>query len=99
MQNVDTGFKHKMEGGSSADVVAKAVIEAVTNENPSLRYLAGKDVETWIERKRNMSDEEFYKMMKRAYELWPYDASDGSPSRVMLISGCWFLSIPSDLRY
>ena len=46
MQNVDTGFKHKMEGGSSADVVAKAVIEAVTNENPSLRYLAGKDVET-----------------------------------------------------
>jgi hypothetical protein len=57
-----------MEGGSSA-VVAKAVIEAVTNENPSPRYLAGKDAETWIERRRNMSDEEFYKMMKRAYEL------------------------------
>jgi short-subunit dehydrogenase len=69
MQNVDTSFKHKMEDGSSADVVAKAVIEAVTSENQSLRYLAGKDVETWIERKRNMSDEEFYKMMKRAYEL------------------------------
>jgi short-subunit dehydrogenase len=69
MQSVDTGFKHKMEGGSSADVVAKAVIEAVTNENPSPRYLAGKDAETWIERRRNMSDEEFYKMMKRAYEL------------------------------
>jgi hypothetical protein len=45
-----------MEGGSSADVVAKAVIEAVSNENPSLRYLAGKDVETWIEYKGNMSD-------------------------------------------
>lgn len=69
MQNVDTGFKYKMEGGSSADVVTKSVTEAVTSKNPILRYLAGKDVETWIERKRNMSDEEFYKMMKGAYEL------------------------------
>jgi NAD(P)-dependent dehydrogenase (short-subunit alcohol dehydrogenase family) len=48
---------------SSPDVVAKAVLKAVTSENPSLRYLAGKDAEGWIEEKRNMSDEEFHKMM------------------------------------
>ena len=64
MQNVATSFQHMIEGGSSTDVVAKVVLKAVTSENPTLRYLAGKDVETWIEGKKSMSDEEFYKMMK-----------------------------------
>ncbi len=41
------------------------MLKAVTSENPSLRYLAGKDVETLIEGKRSMSDEEFYKMIKQ----------------------------------
>jgi hypothetical protein len=50
---------------TSPDVVARAVLKAVTSENPSQRYLAGKDVEGWIEGKRSMSDEEFYKMMKQ----------------------------------
>jgi hypothetical protein len=65
MQNVATSFQQMLEGGSSSDVVAKVVLKAVTSENPSLRYLAGKDVETWLDGKRNMSDEEFYKMMKQ----------------------------------
>jgi hypothetical protein len=30
---------------------------SVTNESPNLRYLAGKDVETWMGSKRSMSDE------------------------------------------
>jgi NAD(P)-dependent dehydrogenase (short-subunit alcohol dehydrogenase family) len=50
---------------SPPDVVAKALLKAVTSENPSLRYLAGKDAEGWIEEKRSMSDEEFHKMMKQ----------------------------------
>jgi hypothetical protein len=54
-----------MENGSSPDLVAKVVLKAVTSENPSLRYLDGKDIETWMEGKRNMSDEEFYKVMKQ----------------------------------
>jgi NAD(P)-dependent dehydrogenase (short-subunit alcohol dehydrogenase family) len=52
MQNVATSFQHMIEGGSSTDVVAKVVLKAVTSENPTLRYLAGKDVETWIEEKK-----------------------------------------------
>ena len=47
------------------DHVAKVVLNAYTNENPKLRYLAGNDVEAWLDSKRNMSDEEFYKMMKQ----------------------------------
>ena len=54
-----------MENGSPPDLVAKVVLNAVTNESPTLRYLAGKDVEAWLDSKRNMSDEEFYKMMKQ----------------------------------
>ena len=65
MQKMATSFEHMMENGSSPDLVANVVLKAVTSENPSLRYLAGKDIETWMEGKRNMSDEEFYKMMKQ----------------------------------
>jgi NAD(P)-dependent dehydrogenase (short-subunit alcohol dehydrogenase family) len=65
MQKIASSFERMMENGSSPDLVAKVVLKAVTSENPSLRYLAGKDIETWMEGKRNMSDEEFYKMMKQ----------------------------------
>jgi hypothetical protein len=58
-------FEHIMENGSSPDLVAKVVLKAVTSENPSLRYLAGNDVEQLLESKRKMPDEEFYKMMKQ----------------------------------
>src|ERR1044071_2711227 len=66
MQKTATVFENMMANASSSpDIVAKVVLNAVTNENPNLRYLAGKDVETWLDSKRNMSDEEFYKMMKQ----------------------------------
>jgi hypothetical protein len=46
------------------------VLKAIASENPRLRYLAGKDVETWMERKKSMSDEDFYKMMKQNFMKW-----------------------------
>ena len=67
MQKMSTSFEHMLENASSPDVVAKVVLQAVTSENPSLRYLAGKDVEMWIEAKRNMSDDQFYKMIKQSF--------------------------------
>jgi hypothetical protein len=65
MQKMGASFEPMLENGSSADVVAKVVLNAVTSENPSLMYLAGKDIESLKEAKRNMSDEEFYRMMKQ----------------------------------
>ena len=65
MQKTSTVLQNMMENGSSPDLVAKVVLNAVTNETPNIRYLAGKDVEAWLDSKRNMSDEEFYKMMKQ----------------------------------
>jgi hypothetical protein len=76
IRKMSTSFEHMLENASSSsssssssppDLVAKVVLQAVTSENPSLRYLAGKDVEMWIEVKRNMSDDEFYKMMMQSF--------------------------------
>jgi len=64
IQKMVTGLEEMMKNGSSPDLVAKVVLNAATNENPSLRYLAGNDVEQLLESKRKMPDEEFYKMMK-----------------------------------
>jgi NAD(P)-dependent dehydrogenase (short-subunit alcohol dehydrogenase family) len=58
-------IEHGLETGSPPDVVANVVLKAVTSENPGMRYLAGKDVEKWMEAKRDISDEEFYKTMKQ----------------------------------
>jgi len=65
IQKMATVLENMMENGSPPDLVAKVVLNAVTNESPTLRYLAGNDVEAWLDSKRNMSDEEFYKMMKQ----------------------------------
>ncbi len=65
IQKMAAVLENMMENGSPPDLVAKVVLNAVTNESPKLRYLAGKDVEAWLDSKRNMSDEEFYKMMKQ----------------------------------
>lgn len=64
-QKVASSFERMMKNASFPELVAKVVLEAVTNESPNLRYLAGKDAETWLDAKRNMSDKEFYKMMKQ----------------------------------
>jgi NAD(P)-dependent dehydrogenase (short-subunit alcohol dehydrogenase family) len=65
MQRSAAGFEKMMKNASSPDVVAKVVLNAIRDENPSLRYLAGSDVETWLGGKRKVADEEFYKMMKQ----------------------------------
>ncbi|MGB5090250.1 MAG: SDR family oxidoreductase [Nitrososphaeraceae archaeon] len=51
---------------SSSELVANIVLEAVTTKNPNLRYLAGKDVEQWIEQKKKLSDKEFFNMIKKS---------------------------------
>lgn len=65
IQKMVTGLEEMMKNGSSPDLVAKVVLNAAINENPSLRYLAGNDVEQLLESKRKMPYEEFYKMMKQ----------------------------------
>jgi len=68
-QKMASAFEELVKNASSPELVAKVVLEAVTNQNPNFRYLAGKDAETLLDAKRNMSDEEFYKMMKQNLKL------------------------------
>jgi hypothetical protein len=43
MENMVSQMERGFETRSPPDVVAKAVLNAVTSENPSMRYLAGKE--------------------------------------------------------
>jgi NAD(P)-dependent dehydrogenase (short-subunit alcohol dehydrogenase family) len=65
MQKIATGFEEMMKNASSPDLVAKVVLNAIRDENPGLRYLAGNDVEAWLGGNRKIADEELYKMMKQ----------------------------------
>jgi NAD(P)-dependent dehydrogenase (short-subunit alcohol dehydrogenase family) len=64
MQKTVSSFEEMMKNASSPDLVAQVVLNAIEDKNPNLRYLAGGDVEQWLGT-RNVSDEEFYKMMRR----------------------------------
>ena len=64
MQKIALASEQLTKNASSPELVAKVVLEAVTNENPNLRYLAGKDAETWLYAKR-ICLMEFYKMTKQ----------------------------------
>jgi len=64
MQKIQTSSNEMAKNGSSVDIVSKAILKAVTSERPNLRYLAGKDVETWAANKKTMSDTQFHDMMQ-----------------------------------
>src|SRR2546422_1914906 len=65
MQRMGATLQQLEQNGSDVDLVASIVLKAATNANPELRYLAGKDVENWVEAKRKMSDSEFINSMKQ----------------------------------
>ena len=64
MQKVAANSNQMANNGSHVEVVSKVIFEAVTSKNPNLRYLAGKDVETWAANKKTMSDTEFHNSIK-----------------------------------
>lgn len=66
MQMKSSSYRRRMiENASDADLVASVVVEAATVKEPNLRYLAGKDVQQMVGVKKNMSDEEFQKMIRQ----------------------------------
>ncbi len=63
MQKVVNVSGQLQQRGSTPDLVAKVVLDAVTSKDPNRRYLVGKDVEEWVRNKNSMTDAEFHKMM------------------------------------
>lgn len=65
MKNMRKNFTQMIATNSSTpEEVAKIVLEAITDMNPKIRYLVGKDIEEWIQAKKKMTDEEFHDMFK-----------------------------------
>ena len=70
MQKVKNHFKSMMENSSSPpEEVAKVILQAITSENPQLRYTVGNDAATIIQARMNMSDNEFKKMIIQSFSL------------------------------
>ena len=49
--------------------VAKAILEAITSDNPDFRYLVGRDAAMTIEARKNMSDREFQDLLRKQFNL------------------------------
>ncbi len=69
MQKVENHFKSMMDSASSSppEEVAKIILQAVTSENPQLRYTVGNDAATILQAKRTMSDAEFSNLIKQQF--------------------------------
>jgi short-subunit dehydrogenase len=62
-------FKEMEENVKSPSVVAKVILEAVTSDNPQLRYIVGEDASKTIEARKNMSDKEFGNLIKKQFGI------------------------------
>jgi NAD(P)-dependent dehydrogenase (short-subunit alcohol dehydrogenase family) len=65
MKGMENGMAKLIENAADPEHVAKVVIGAITDENPKIRYLAGKDVEEIMGIKNKMSDEDFHNFLKQ----------------------------------
>ena len=64
-QKVGAGLRLLLEHGTHPDEVAKAILKAVTAENPEPRYVVGNDAAMIMEARNKMSDTEFEQFMKK----------------------------------
>lgn len=64
-QKISAGLKLLLEHGTPPEEVAKVILKAVTSENPEPRYLVGNDAAMIMEARKNMTDAEFEKFMKK----------------------------------
>jgi NAD(P)-dependent dehydrogenase (short-subunit alcohol dehydrogenase family) len=64
MQKMMASASELAKNVSDAELVANIILDAASNPNPRLRYLAGKDVESWAAGKKKMDELEFFNMIK-----------------------------------
>jgi NAD(P)-dependent dehydrogenase (short-subunit alcohol dehydrogenase family) len=64
MQKIMASASKLAKNASDAELVANIILDAASNPNPRLRYLAGKDVESWAAGKKKMDESEFFNMIR-----------------------------------
>jgi short-subunit dehydrogenase len=67
--NVSKTFKKMEENAMHPSEVAKTVLDAVTSDNPHLRYVVGNDASKTLEARKNMSDTEFGNLIKDQFKI------------------------------
>ena len=63
---LNASFDAMLENASTSDQVAATILEAISSPQPKLRYPVGQDINAWLEKKRNMTDEQFQDYMKNS---------------------------------
>ena len=65
MQKMGSNWQYMMENGSTAELVAKVVLDSMASKDGNIRYIVGKDIEGWMQARRGMSDPEFFRVMRQ----------------------------------
>jgi short-subunit dehydrogenase len=63
MQQLQNSMKSLLKNGSSPTTVAKVILDAVTSPNPNLRYTVGEDAAFLAQKRKELSDSEFQKLV------------------------------------
>jgi NAD(P)-dependent dehydrogenase (short-subunit alcohol dehydrogenase family) len=67
--NVSKTFKKIEENAMHLSEVAKTVLDAVTSDDPQLRYVVGNDATKTLEARKNMSDMDFGNLIKDQFKI------------------------------
>ncbi|HEY9386028.1 MAG TPA: SDR family oxidoreductase [Nitrososphaeraceae archaeon] len=67
--NMSEAFNRMVQNAIHPSEVAKVILDAVTSDNPQLRYVVGKDATMVMEARKNMSDREFENLMKKQFGI------------------------------
>jgi hypothetical protein len=62
-------FKEMEQNAMNPSEIAKTTLDAVTSDNPQLRYVVGEDAAKTIEARKNMSDKEFGDLIKKQFGI------------------------------
>jgi short-subunit dehydrogenase len=66
-QKIFEAFLPMLEYAFPTKIVADAILEAVTSDNPHIRYAVGDDAKSIIEARKELSDKEFEKWVKEGF--------------------------------
>jgi NAD(P)-dependent dehydrogenase (short-subunit alcohol dehydrogenase family) len=67
--NMSEAFKKIEQNAIHPSEVAKVILDAVTSDDPQLRYLVGNDAAMLMEARKNMSDREFGSLIKKQFDI------------------------------
>jgi hypothetical protein len=69
MQKAGNYFNSIREQDSSPEQVSNVILQAVTTDNPQLRYTVGEDAAKDIQAKMSMLDNEFKKIVMQNFSI------------------------------